>query len=614
MYQLAASFWKGTALSSTPVQVKSIEHPLTTLIKDKVNINQTSEAMLWTLRSKLRIAGVKEDHHVLKEINQKLSGIALPTLGLPQPKFKHAFTAKPDERSYVQSPEASIEDTKKELEALKGKLDAIQLCNVSDDLMAFVVKNFPDLTSLKLIGDDLWLDFTDAGLQSIAEFKNLEVLTMDIWDSLLNVSYDCFTKLIQQNNFSSKLKELKISTFFLVDSALPGLAKYSQLNTLWIHSAWIKEPDLSMLFSSPTLKKSVKDFSFLNSNPGALTDATISKLKDFKQLEHLTLGEGAFDEYVSKVSVPTLIAFLDTQKKLKTLDLRGPSIDGPIAEKIGAMNELETLRLTDCSKMPWQKSWEVMLGGKTKLTHLDLKNTPCLDKDNLPFVANLPLNFLSIDLGDNGLSDSVWMNILCTNAGLKKTLKTLHLTHLTNFKASTYVYLPLLENLSTLRLDQCPWFNEEGMKFLTDNTTFTKNLTTLELASTSIDDNAIPMMAKFEQLKNLLLGPSPALTAKGCNLVLSDPQIQKQIVVFAVDNFSWTVDDFRANLPNFNALKTIIISNDDSLPIAEGGYDSLYEISKAKGFALKIGWGLTGYIQMFEDAIQSHNPISLRKE
>ena len=144
-------------------------------------------------------------------------------------------------------------------------------------------------------------------------------------------------------------------------------------------------------------------------------------------------------------------------KKLKTLDLRGPIIKDPIAEKIGQMALLKTLRLDDCSEVTREKGWKLLLGGKIKLDHLDIANAKQLDADNMPYVSQLPLSFLSIDNGGWSVS-SKWMEALCTSPAMQKNLKTLRLTGLTDLKTGAYEYLQTLENLTSLKLNQSHWF------------------------------------------------------------------------------------------------------------------------------------------------------------
>ena len=251
-----------------PATAPVSEHPLTRLIKDKVNLSKTPEPLLWNLNTLLHRVGVADNHPVRQEIDKRLSHEALPVLGLAHPQPIKAHTSLVlSERNYVQPPTSSIEDTQKALEALEGKLDAIELCLVNDDLMAFIAQKFPQLKTFRLIGSEagwMWHDFTDKGLESIAQLKGLESLTIDAWMQLTWISYEGFTQLISQPQFAAQLKELTIRTFFFVDEAMSALAKYKQLQSLsYISAAWIKEPALMMMLQSPTVKKSVTDFTFL---------------------------------------------------------------------------------------------------------------------------------------------------------------------------------------------------------------------------------------------------------------------------------------------------------------------------------------------------------------
>lgn len=590
----------GYRTQPTTTTVPVSEHPLTRLIKDKANLSKTPEPLLWNLNKLLHRIGVADNHPVRQEIDKRLSHQALPVFGLSHPQPIKAHTPLVlSERTYVQPPTASIEDTQKALEALEGKLDAIELCLVNDDLMAFIAQKFPQLKTFKLVGSQagwMWHDFTDKGLESIAQLKGLESLTIDAWMQLIQISYEGFTKLISQPEFAAQLKELKIRTFFFVDEAMPALAKYKQLQSLYIGAAWIKEPALMTLLQSSTLKKSVTDFTFFNSQDVALSDNTLSKLKDFASLEHLALCEGALVTDW-KVSDPVLIAFLEAQKKLKTLDLRGPVIKDPIAEKIGQMAQLEVLRLGDCSEVTRENGWKLLLGGKIKLAHLDIANAQQLDENNMPYVSQLPLSFLSIDNGGMWVS-SKWMEALCTSPAMQKNLKTLRLTGLTELKTGAYEYLQTLENLTSLKLNQSHWFNRDALDFLS-KTSLAKTLKTLELVETGFDDNCIPLLPKFKVLQNLLLGSCYALTKQGRWLLLNGPYGRQLLKVFGVDGFDSTVDDWTA-LANFYNLTFAIISN--SLQLSQD-FSELYKIAKEHRFELLISWGFTGFIESFESVV-----------
>lgn len=601
MYSVISGLF-GFKTPPSPVTVPAGEHPLTQLIKDKVNLSKTPEPLLWHLHNLLHRVGVAENHSVLQDIKERLSHQALPVLGLshPQPAKQQARPAASN-NTYVQAPTATIEETFKALEAWQGPLDGIELCLVDDNLMAFIVQKFPQLKTLRLEGfvsNKKWENFTDQGLQSIAQLKALESLTIDAWDNLLMVSYKGFTQMLAQAQFASGIKDLKISTFFLVDEAMPALAKYTQLRDLYICAAWISEAALTKLLQSPALKKSVADFTFFNSQEGALSDTTLSLLKEFSALEHVALAEGVLVKSW-KISDPVLMAFLEAQKKLKTLDLRGPVIKDTLAEKIGQMAQLETLRLDDCSSVSSEKGWKSFLTEKSCLKHLDLGNAQQLDEANVALISQLPLSFLSIDNGGTWVS-SKWMMNLCTGAVMQQTLQTLRLTGLNALSTDSYEYLQNLQNLSSLRLNQSHWFNADALEFLS-KTSLAKTLKTLELIETGLDDRCIELFAKFEQLQHLLLGSCYAITKEGRHKLLNTPELQAKLNLLAVDGFELNVDEWKA-VSQFDQLKYLIISNDNTLQIVNTS--ELYAIAKAKGFVISMSWGITDYIQDFEKEVE----------
>jgi hypothetical protein len=601
---LISSWFYGSKTSESPLPIS--EHPLTKFIKERVNLELTPEPLLWTLKHNLRLVGVNEDCPVYQEIDKKLNHHALPALGYPHKQLPKAITmATPSERCYVQPPNISIVETKKVLEEHVGKLDAIELCLVDDDLMAFIAQQFPQLKSLQLVkrvGIGMWDSFTDSGLESIAQLKELETLTLDVWYSMLLISYTGLTQLINQPHFVSQLQKFKISNPLLTDEALKALAKYKQLNTLYIQGAWIKEQGLMALCQSTTLKKSMIDFTFLNSTCGAITDNTLTQLKGFGSLEHFTAGErGVMGDYSWKISENTLLAFLEAQKKLKTLNLLGPMITDLIAEKIGQMNQLENLQLSDCSQLSSRDGWKLLLNNKENLTYLDIKNATLLGEDHIPLIGKLSLTFLSID--KSSCISSKCIQELCKSPSLQKQLKTLHLSRMKYLKAEGYTYLQTLQNLTSLRLDKCHWFNEDALKVLSESS-LAKTLNTLELVGTGIDDKAVVLLAQFSQLKYLLLGDCYALTKIGCEELLDCSTLRENLIIFGTEHFDWTEKQLE-KLAYFDALKVVILSNDESLSFDNSG--PISKIAEEKGFSLSISFGITGYLSIFEEAIAALN-------
>jgi hypothetical protein len=580
-----------TTIAPTPVIEKNF-HPLITLIKKMGDLTKLSQSTLWTLNRHLSIARIDQDDPLRKKINERLKEKAMPILGYAH-RSKPVFIKLNSEKSYVQPAAVTIEATKQVLEELVGKLDIIQLCNADDDLIAFIAEKFPYLKSMQIIGCSIQSDdwaFTDKGLESLAQLKQLEFLTLDAWSHLLWISSAGLTKLVNQPHLAAQLKGLRLSTFYVENQTLLAIANYKQLKTLFISADNVEE-GLLILTKSLTLRKSLVEFSF-ESEKG-ITNLGIRELNKFTSIEHLSMSQTNWDPNNN------LEIFLETQKKLKTLSLDGPTINEWVAEKIGHLTELETLQLTNCSQIYCLVGWKLLLKENVKLTHLDVKEVAHLTEEKVSHLAKLSLNYLSKDCCN--MISPKWMQTLCESPSLQQSLNTLKLISVYNLENDGYFYLNKLKNLTSLCLIKCSsQFNDDSLKELSEGP-ISKTLQTLELIGSGIN-NSLVFLTKFLQLKNFLLGVSYGLTKNNWELLFDNPILRQNLVVFGTDSYDWTEEQLK-KLAYFEALKGFVISNDDGINRTD--YD-VCKRAKEKGLIAYIAWGKeTRYINVFEEIIWS---------
>lgn len=602
MLSFVTNYLSAKPTTTTPSAGSQIEHSLTSFIKKHIKIDQAPKTLLKDLQNRLKKIDPVGSSKMIQEIDLHLNSakrLALETKYYKQ-KSNIVGPQRNQERSYVQHLTASIEETKNSLKPLAGQLDSIQLCLVDDDLMAFVAQEFPDLKSLRLVSgiyDDVWDSFTDKGLDSIAQLKKLNTLIIDAWNSLATISDEGLTKLLSQSQFLVNITDLEINTFFIVDSILAVVGKYQKLRRLSIEGSVLTDQGLSSLLKSPSLKTMIADFSFYNTNSSPITDANITFLKDFKALERLNLGAGMD----LKISTPVFLNFLDAHKNLKSLDIKGLTIDGIIAEKLGLLTDLESLHLYDCSKIPREKCWDLFFKNKSKLFDLNLLNNPTLDEENIVYVVNSPLTSLSLNMGKEWWADPSFLGTICGNDTLRRTLKKLHLTHLNNFKPDVYQYFKGMVSLNHLRIDASPWFNHDSLKYLSQ-APISQTIETLELIDTSIDDSSIPLFTQFSKIKNILLGNCHAITKDGYAQILNLQIFKDQIEVITFEYCDWTFGQLWLFILTFKALKILVVSNGADLQDSE--WDVLFEAAQAKKIAVIACAGITGYREIFEGAIK----------
>lgn len=564
------SSWSNYSPTAHDSKVLASQEPeLVSLVKK--NLTTLSVPELQFFRKELKRSNI--EHPICLLIDEKINQLALSTLGFtPTRQTIKTHGLKPSEKCYVQPYAISTEETIKALERLAGKLDEIELCSPTDELLAFVAEKFPNLTCL-VIQEKLrwwfwteWNHFTDHGLESIANLKNLKRLDLICYSSLPIISYSGFNKLLSQPQFAAHLEELNIESIVIGSQCLPIIATYQQLKKLHIGQNSIFNNNINALLESPTLKNTIIDFCFYNWNPVIINDDSLKLLQNFVSLQHLSLEQCTYRESGWKVSDSVLIEFLESKKKLNTLRLAGPSINDAIAEKLNQLTELNHLFLDDCSRVSSEKGWDLLLGNKERLNHLELQKLN-MNRNNTFLFDKIPLTFLSLGYVDICFKD--WMENLCSGKNLQRNLKTLHLSNFLYAHSEAYKPLALLKGLTSLRFDKCVWFNHEALESLTP---LAETLETLAFGDVALDDKSIEIFAKFKKLKNLFLGQAKALTQEGIDKFQNNEFLKKNIVCLETMDFYF--DDKQSQLfTKFENLKILILKN--ALNMSDNGEKAL---------------------------------------
>jgi hypothetical protein len=580
--------------------------------RDEFFASANPNSLQWMKKVLLK-SGLNEDHSYITAIDltllkiQKSAGpLVYFRVPITEPMYLAPFhlssIGETSAAKFEQSLWMNVEETKKLLANLNEPIEEIELHDVNDDLLAFIVEKFPKLTVLRIregIGAAYgpWMDFTDKGLLSMGNLLSLQKFELSAWDNLVSISPAGLKNLLSQPVFAKQLTELKLKTFHAVDENIAPVATYRQLKTLLIHSAFITHRGLTQVLQSPLLKSSLSHLHLYNSMgfDSSISDDVLEELENYPDLEHLLIAAAPW--HAAGPSVQKLLAAKST---LKTLVLNGITISDDIAKEIGKMNELEHLELFNCADVTAEDGLPQLLKSKDKLRHLNLQRISHLRNEQFPLIGELnALESLSLSSPILGYVSGDGLKLLCECENMQKNLHTLQLKEFSDIKSDGFIYLSELNELFNLRVDGCPWFNDFSLESL-GKSPVKETLQKMELNKTTISDEAIFTLMKFENLRNLTLASCYSLTERGKRLFFSDPFLQTQLIGLCMDNFDLS-DELVKDLDNFEVLKVLVMSNNT---LSDEGRQNIFDLAKEKKWLMNLSWGETGYFTVFEQLLQ----------
>jgi hypothetical protein len=424
---------------------------------------------------------------------------------------------------------------------------------------------------------------TDAGLISLAQLGNLKSLTLNCWNAVY-LTQDGIDKLLKSLQGKQGLEELTLIHPYLSDAALSVLGQCKTIKSLTLKGgAMLSISGLEKLIQSSCLKATLAHFHVVAKYDRkliAISDALLGSLSSCSQLKSLSL-EGDW-----QVTEPQVLKFLEASKKLSRIVLRGLPITDAIAEKIGKYDQLNSLSLSDCSKLTLDGYLNLLMN-KDFLAHLELGNAIELANigrlDKVPFLVLSKLPTLS-SLTLSGCTNvrSVDFSVFCNSEEMIKNLKKLSITGFTKVDSNSLGEISLLVNLNTLHIDNCPWFNSDALESFTKSN-ISYNLEELYLNKVAITDYCITRLNKFTNLKKLMLGNCYALTEGRIfegREALFDLEIKTQLIGLALDHYLFA-DKHAELFANFTALQVLWVFNNSEL--TEQGLQSLEQIKNNRG-------------------------------
>ncbi len=533
----------------------------------QINLDTAHKGVLRTLSEALKKKNIQ--HPICQQLDEKIGKVRHFILEGSR-KQQHCLpNIKTGETSYIQPYGITPDETINALRPVSGKLESIEIGFPNDKLIAFISDNFPNLKSL-VIKEKLnwwywntWEDFTDKGLESFAKLQHLKRFDLMNASLLYSVTRKAFEKLLSTPHFTANLEELNLEFLGVSDTCLPIIASYQQLKHLYISVNMIGG-DLTALLKSPSLQKSLSYFSFYNQS--FLDDNSFKQLQKFSSLQHFSI-QGEYPGYTDlssrwKVSEPVFLQFLESQKKLISLTLQDPSINDAIADKLHQMSGLTHLSLADCSKV-YTDDWKRVLADKTNLTSLDIGKIASID---LSLMSSLPLKFLSLEFKEYSLLFGY--EEFCRSKSIQDTLTTLHLSGMQFMGSGGFQPLVQLTNLTALRLDKCPHFNNDALESILP---LSDSLETLELGLVPLDDRSLKMFSQLKKLRNLYLA-TWGWTQEGREALLQDEFLKKNIQCIETKNFPYN-DEQAFQFMQFKNIQVLIL--DSAIKMSDEGETSL---------------------------------------
>ncbi|GMH44944.1 hypothetical protein BSKO_12901 [Bryopsis sp. KO-2023] len=374
-----------------------------------------------------------------------------------------------------------------------------QCVHVSDDGLAVLAKNHPNLTSVNISG---CVAVTERGIAELGRLKNLQHLELP-W---------C----------------LKVT-----DQAIRSLAIVPRMKSLNLSGCQLIHEEGVMALSSFVHLESLNLLNTGYSKP-CVTDAVLFQLSGLKNLTQLSVGGMQLQN--TRVSDNGLAMIAAHHPKLRNLCLMWLDVSDVGVMSLVTLTELRVLSLRGCARVTRGAIRHVAT--LPYLEDLNLLNMPLLDVTDDTVEELQPLNNLSsLGLGDmhmgNLLTDNGMMNLAGFNnlkslslaffqwhfagsgmAPLLKlaNLKSIDLQGSSSVNDSTLSVIGLIKGITSLQLSRCVRITSLGMKHIV-------GLNDLESLSLShchrIDDTGMQHLGKVPSLTTLVLSGCNALTDAG---------------------------------------------------------------------------------------------------
>lgn len=456
----------------------------------------------------------------------------------------------------------SLNTCKEILKAQGSQFKEIILHEVDDEILALIVTLCPTITSLKInTADRMALYLTDAGINSIASLKCLTIFEFNCWVAFSNLS-TAFTALLSTPAFRDQLKELKIIAQVVFEPGMAAIGQFKQLTRFEMETVGITTKDLLTLLQSKTLSATLEKLTVITNDPPqylSITDDMLAALTKYTNLKEINLGSNW------QISEPNLLKFLDAKQNLQGITLRQLPITPNMAAKLQNMTQLSTLHFDDCSQL-FVHDFCNLLNNKNNATDLflgqagglfDQESTHDMAMTELSQLPNLKILNLA---GMGGWSSD--FDRFCTAPSMIHNIQELYLSN-TQLPDRSLANIRNLQALTTLRIDNCPAFNDDTLQSLFDSP-LKNQISTLQLSKVSITENSWQWLNAMPLLQKLLIANCFAISMAGRDAFFDLENLQKNLTVLLLDSFLFR-DGTAPKLAAFNALNLLIVFNNSFL-------------------------------------------------
>lgn len=436
-----------------------------------------------------------------------------------------------------------------ELLAQKGsQFTVIKLSDVSTPLLESIKAHCTNLKSFSIsLSDANILNTRVVDIKLILDFPPLESLNLNLWN-LFTVTYDDITALVSSKKFSQSMKDLSIAVPFTDDKILEKLADYEQLESLNLTSLSMQPEGVVSFLNAQ--KKTLKSLTLLKGEewPVLVNNDVLKALAECSQLNNLEINGKWEINSSCECSYEGLSKTLSSLKYLERLSIVGYPIDAATAECIGKMESLKKIYLADCSKV---ENFSALLAFIQNLSHIGLGK--CYYLEEVSRVFERAKNLTKLDLSSCG---GFYHNLpeFCKLENIQATLKELSINDLQSVINSDFGSIKKLRNLETLRIADCPTFNDTSMKELWGSH-HRSRIKNLELCKVSISDSSLDLLFTLPNLQVLMLASNYAITKGGIESLLKSKTLHKQIEKLYLSGFALP----KEFIPYFNDFKKLIV-------------------------------------------------------
>lgn len=594
--QVILNLFNNTAATATTPEQKVIQW-LDYVHKILSKFNAIELHQLSYIENRIKELNAPADHPLVKKVQEFRSRHpSLKPLNSAKPEIEQNLAAStqlmqiPRIRGKVLNVKCSLDATKSVISG-KNKFTEINLYDVDDMVLGLIALCHPNLETLRInTAEHFAFNFTDEGLRSIAKLQKLRILEITTWGS--EATKKGFEELLSTPALQNNLRELTLCHNWITDKALNEIAGFKSLESLEFETTAMTTQGLLTLFQSASLKTTLRKIKVVtDDDPSKVSfnDAMLNTLANYKALQVINIGSNW------QITEPNLLQFLEAQKNVLCLYLRGLALSPAVAAKIGEMNAMKILRVTDCSKLS-TAAIGALLHNKSNITHMSLNKVEDLAVDVL---ANLPkLNVLYLS-GCGMWNDE--FDKFCSAPEMKKHLKELYLTDFPIVAAASLGNIKNLGALTVLRVDGCRKFNDDALRAILESP-LKNQLTTLQLKDVTITEKSNKYLNDAANLKKLLLANCYAFTEEGQAQFFDLTNLQKNLTVLVLDDFLFP-DAMVKKLEAFTSLTRFCIWNNYLL--TDAGAQELYNRQDNSGgrLDLVIGGGDDGSIYSLFDGV-----------